>query len=133
MSEQENLKSVRQVYQGFVHSDLGAIVQPLAEDVDWQIVGHFQKVPWPAAWRGRRALERYFTILAEALEVEIFQPDEFIVDGDNVVVLGHERMVARATGRIVEASWAQVWTFREGLVIRYREYTDSAAWEAAYA
>ncbi len=50
-----------------------------------------------------------------------------------MVVLGHERMLARATGRIVEASWAQVWTFRDGVVIRYREYTDSAAWEAAYA
>ena len=50
-----------------------------------------------------------------------------------MLVLGHERMLVRATGRIIEASWAQVWTFREGVIIRYREYTDSAAWEAAYA
>src|ERR1700733_564339 len=124
MSEQQNLLSVRQLYQGFIQGDLEAILKPLAEDVDWQIVGHFKKVPWSAVWRGRRELEKYFTILAEALEVELFQPDEFIVDGDKVVVLGHERMVARATGRVVEASWAQVWTFRDGIVIRYREYTD---------
>ena len=133
MGEQQNLQAVRQAYQGFIHGDLGAILKPLAEDVDWQIVGHYEKVPWPAVWRGRSELARYFTILAEALEVEIFQPDEFIADGDNVVVRGHERMRARATGRTVEANWAQVWTFRDGVVIRYREYTDSAAWEAAYA
>jgi ketosteroid isomerase-like protein len=101
--------------------------------VDWQIVGHYEKVPWSAIWRGPRQLEKYFTILAEALEVQVFQPDEFIVDGDQVVVLGHERMRARSTDRIIEANWAQVWTFRDGKVIRYREYTDSAAWEAAYA
>ena len=133
MSEQQNLQTVRQIYQGFIHGDLAAILNPLAEDVDWQIVGRFRKVPWPAAWHGRQELEKYFTILAEALEVELFQPDEFIAAGEQVVVLGHERMLARRTGRIVEASWAQVWTFRDGIVIRYREYTDSAAWEAAYA
>jgi len=133
MSEQENLQSVRQVYQGFVHGDLAAILKPLAEDVDWQIIGRFEKVPWPAVWRGRRDLEKYFTILAEALEVELFQPDEFFADGETVVVLGHERMIARATGRIIEASWAQVWTFRDARVISYREYADSAAWEAAFA
>jgi ketosteroid isomerase-like protein len=133
MSEEHNLKCVRQMYQGFIHGDLAAIMEPLAEDVDWQIVGRFQKVPWPSVWRGRSELRKYFTILAEALEVELFQPDDFLTDGDKVVVLGHERMLARATGRIVEASWAQVWTFRDGVVIRYREYTDSAAWEAAYA
>jgi len=133
MSEQDNLHSVRQVYQGFIHGDLDGILKPLAEDIDWQIIGHYTKVPWPAVWRGRRELQRYFTILAEALEVEVFQPDEFFADGDNVIVLGHERMIARATGRVVEANWAQVWTFRDGMVIRYREYTDSAAWEAAFA
>jgi ketosteroid isomerase-like protein len=133
MSEEHNLQCVRQIYQGFIHGDLAAILKPLAEDVDWEIIGHYKKVPWPAVWRGRSELQRYFTILAEALEVELFQPDDFLVDRDKVVVLGHERMLARATGRIVEASWAQVWTFRDGVVIRYREYTDSAAWEAAYA
>ncbi len=50
-----------------------------------------------------------------------------------MVVLGHERMIARATGPIIEASWAQVWTFRDARVIRYREYADSAAWEAVFA
>jgi uncharacterized protein len=133
MSEQQNLQAVRQVYQSFIHGDLAGILNPLAQDVDWQIVGHFEKVPWPAVWRGRHELARYFAILAEALEIEIFQPDEFLADGDKVVVLGHERMRARATGRTVEVSWAQVWTFRDGVVVRYREYTDSAAWEAAYA
>ena len=42
-----------------------------------------------------KPLKRYFDILAEALEVQVFQPDEFMVDGDMVMVLGHERMVAR--------------------------------------
>jgi len=133
VSEQQNLQTVREVYHGFIHGDLAAILKPMAEDVDWQIVGHYEKVPWPATWSGRHELGRYFTILAEALEVEVFQPDEFFSDRDTVLVLGHERMRARATGRTVEVNWVQVWTFRDGVVIRYREYTDSAAWEAAYA
>jgi|SRR5271165_382462 len=132
MSEQENLQTVKRVYEAFVKGDLQAILRPLTDDVDWQIVGSFKRVPWPSAWRGRRELEKYFRTLAEALDVEVFQPDEFIAAGDNVVVLGHERMRARATGRVVEAKWAQVWTLRDGLVSRYREYTDTAAWEAGF-
>lgn len=133
MDEAQNLQTVRKIYEAFIAGNLQGILKPLANNVDWRIMGHYEKVPWAATWQGREALERYFGILAKALEIEVFQPDEFLVDGDNVVVLGHERMVARATGRLVEASWAQVWTFREGKVIRYREYSDSAAWEAAYA
>jgi hypothetical protein len=43
-----------------------------------------------------------------ALEFQVFQPDEFIVGQNTVVVLGHERCLVRATGRVVEANWAQV-------------------------
>ena len=53
--------------------------------------------------------------------------DEFIAGDDSVVVLGHERCVVRATGRVVEAKWVQIFDFRDGRVCRHREYTDTAA------
>ena len=34
--------------------------------------------------------------------------------------------------RVVEAKWVQVWTLRDGMISRYREYTDTAAWEDGF-
>jgi len=55
------------------------------------------------------------------------------VDRDTVVVLGHERCLVRAAGRVVEANWAQIFTLRDGLICEFREYSDTAAWEAELA
>jgi taurine dioxygenase len=49
-----------------------------------------------------------------------------------VVALGHERCLVRATGRVVEVKWVQIFDFRNGLVCRHREYTDTAAWDAGF-
>jgi ketosteroid isomerase-like protein len=70
---------------------------------------------------------------SRVLEFELLQADRFIVGPEDVVVLGHERCRMRATGHVVEVQWAHVWTFRDGLVSRAREYTDTAAWETEFA
>jgi ketosteroid isomerase-like protein len=72
-------------------------------------------------------------MLTEFLEFQIFQPDEFIVGRDSVVVLGHERCRVKATGCIVEAKWVQVFTLRDSRISRYREYSDTAAWDTGYS
>ena len=50
--------------------------------------------------------------------------------GEIIVVLGHERCLVRATECVVDAKWVQIFDFRDGLVRRHREYTDTAAWDA---
>jgi ketosteroid isomerase-like protein len=72
-------------------------------------------------------------MLTEFLEFQVFQPDEFIAGHDSVVVLGHERCRVKATGRLVEAKWVQIFTLRDGRISRYREYSDTAAWDTGYS
>jgi len=36
------------------------------------------------------------------------------------------------TARVVQANWVQIFEFRDGLVCRHREYTDTAAWAAEF-
>jgi ketosteroid isomerase-like protein len=90
--------------------------------------------PWGApAVHGREEFEHWGKATFEALEFQVFQPDEFIVDRDTVVVLGHERCLVRATGRVVEENWTQIFTLRDGLICKFREYSDTAAWVAGVA
>jgi ketosteroid isomerase-like protein len=49
-----------------------------------------------------------------------------------VIVLGDERMRVKSTGKTFEMGWADIYTFRNALICRFREYTDTGAMLLAY-
>lgn len=131
MVEQKNVQIVQRIYKAFMGGDIPAVLNLFTDDAEHRDF-FSAKIPWAGVRRGRRGVEQFLKTLVEALEVEVFQPDEFIAGGDSVVVLGHERMRVRATGRMVEANWAHIWTLRDGMASRFLEYSDTAAWEAGF-
>ena len=64
--------------------------------------------------------------LASTVEYTTFEPREFIAQGDQVVVIGSERARVKATGRVVDTDWVMVFTIRDGKVVRFRDYYDTA-------
>ena len=133
MSEQENLEVVRRIYKAFVEGDLLTFRELLHDEVEVSYAPTYSDVPWAQhSWSGRDEALQAVKILTDQLEFEVFEPDEFIAGNDSVVVLGHEQCRIKATGRVLEANWAQVFTLRDGKVSRYREYSDTAAWDAGY-
>ena len=132
MNEQVNVQTVQRFYQTVNDGNIEAILKLFTDDLDYQDAGA-DRLPWSTPVHGREELKRYGIAIFEALEFQVFQQDQFIVDRDTVVVLGHERCLVRATGRVVEANWAQIFTLRDGLICKFREYSDTAAWEAGVA
>jgi hypothetical protein len=115
MSEQENLEIVRRNYKAFVEGDLSTFRELLHEEVEVTYFPTYSGIPWAQhSWRGRDEVLQSIKIMTDQLELEVFEPDEFIAGNDSVVVLGHERFRIKATGRVVEANWAQVFTLRDG-------------------
>ena len=49
-----------------------------------------------------------------------------------VVALGNEHFLVTATGKEWETDWVQVFEVENGLIIRFREYTDTAQISSAY-
>ncbi|KRR22535.1 hypothetical protein CQ14_35510 [Bradyrhizobium lablabi] len=52
---------------------------------------------------------------------------------NTVVVFGSERFLVKATGKEWAVDWMQVHEVRDGRIVRFREYTDTAAIAEAYA
>ena len=132
MSEQQNVETMKRFYEAFTSGNIPAMLNLVTDD--FVLSNDFTvKVPTAGKFLGKQGLERFFSVLAEEIsEVQIFQPDEYIASGERVVVLGHERMRVRATGRVVNAKWAQVATFRDSLMSRFDEYSDTAAWDVGF-
>jgi uncharacterized protein len=75
---------------------------------------------------GRAAVAEFFKQVAEATTFDTFEPREFIGQGDQVAVVGHYRGKANPTGKSYASDWVMVFEIRNGKVMRFREFTDSA-------
>ena len=131
MNEEKNGQVVQQMYAAFGRSDIPALLNGFADDVDWWVAGPAD-IPICGSRHGLEQVAQFFKALDETLDTQQFKPQEFFAQGEVVVVLGHERHRVKSTGRIHEGDWVQVFTLREGKVVRYREYLDTAALVAAF-
>lgn len=130
MSEQLNVEAVRRIYQLTNDGDLPSVLNLLSDDVELFLFGS-SKVPWAGHWRGRQGAEQFLMTMGKAAEVKDIS-DVFVGAGDLVIAIHRPTVRIRATGRDGDFNCVHVWTFRDGLVVRMREYADTAAWEAAF-
>jgi uncharacterized protein len=132
VSEQENTRVVRELFQAFGRGDIPGVLSLLSEDVVWTIPGRPDAIPYAGVRRGHAGATEFFAALGGAVEFEAFEPREFVAQGDKVVVLGFERGRVRATGKTFDNPWALVFTLGGGRVTEFRSYEDTAALAAAF-
>jgi len=63
-----------------------------------------------------------------ATEWENFQavPKDFLDGGESVVALGRYTATHKGTGKPLDAQFAHVWGLREGKILTFQQYTDTA-------
>ena len=131
MSDKTNTEVVQQAYDAFGQGDIPALLNLLTDDVEWSLPGP-SVIPWAGTRHGHEGVTEFFSMLGKTLEFEQFEPREFVAQGDTVVVLGHERSLVKAMGRMFEQEWAHVYTLRDGKIAKARFFGDTAATVAAF-
>jgi ketosteroid isomerase-like protein len=134
MSEAQNTKVVQDAYAAFGRGDIPTLLGYMTDDVQWQpVIGTARHVPFSGARTGKAAVAEFFKQVSETEDFEQFEPREFVAQRDMVVAIGHYRARTKATGRTFDSAFAMVFTLRDGKVAAFREFTDSAAINAAFA
>jgi ketosteroid isomerase-like protein len=124
-----HIATVQSMYEAFGRGDVPAILEHLADDVEWDTGdprgGH--GVPWLAPRRGRQAVLGFFEAL-RPLEFLKFAPTRLLADGDTVVALIDLEVRARAGGAAVqEIDEVHIWRFdARGRVRSFRHRVDTA-------
>jgi len=77
-------------------------------------------------------LARFLPSFYGALDVH-FATEEFITQGDTVVVIGRLQGKTRVAGVAIDVPFAHVWTVRDGHLQRMRAFTDTALLTRALA
>jgi uncharacterized protein len=132
MHEDANIQAVQQIYEAFGRGDVAAILQALADDIEWHQPGPTDVLPWAGTRHGREQVAQFFTAVGETLELLQFEPREFLAQGDKVVVFGYERALAKPTNRTFESQWVMEFRLRADQVVYFRAYHDTAAMVIAF-
>jgi ketosteroid isomerase-like protein len=126
MNEQQNLRVVNLGYEAYGRGDLDALLGLFDEDIEWVSPG-----PPELATSGRRRglaqVAEFFRSVNELFEFERFEPSTFVADADRVIVLGEYTGRFKPTGAVISEPWAHAFTLRDGKIIRFQEYTDTAS------
>ena len=124
-----NLEIVRGAYEAFARGDVPAVLAVLASDVSWTEAEGF---PYGGTYSGPDAvLKNVFMKLGAEWEGFSAVPHEFVAQADTVVSLGQYSGKYNITGKTFSAPFAHVWSFRDGKVVRFRQYTDTAVVQSA--
>lgn len=127
-----NIAVVQNLYAAVLRGDLQAVLAGVTPDIDWQALGPAAEFPAFAPFHGTAGVEQFFRTIGEAHTINEFTPETYLASGDTVVCLGRYVLTFKRSGRKIACEWAMAFTFRDGKVARFREFTDSAMLAAAY-
>lgn len=133
MSEAQNTQAVRDAYAAFGRGDVNAILALVDDSIEWEGGKGAEGVaPQSGLRRGKAAVGEFFQLVGSTLDFEVFEPKEFVAQGDSVVAIGSYKATVKATRRQTASDWTMVFNFRGGKIVRFREFTDSASIVRAY-
>lgn len=131
MSTSPNISIIQELYACFLRGDLDAILAKVAGDVIWvQPVN--DSIPYSGRRKGRAGVRAFFAEL-QAVEIESFEPKEYLASGDRVFAIGSWSGRAKPTGKRFASEWIMAWTVVNGLVTHFHAYEDTAAVATAFA
>ena len=123
-----HLATVQAMYEAFGRGDVPAILERLAENVEWETTdpcgGH--GIPWLAPRRGRQAVVGFFESL-QRLEFLSFTPTQLIGGGNTVIALIDLEARVRGGSLVVkEVDEVHIWRFdAAGRVASFRHRVDT--------
>ena len=120
----ENTDTLKSGYDAFNSGDTEALAGVFHEDVRWEGSNN-ERVPGGGTYDGRDDSLAALGRAVDAFESISTTPDEWIEDGDTVVVLGHTEAKSKS-GNDLKVPFVHIWRMSDGRVKRGQLLTDTA-------
>lgn len=99
----------------------------MADDVQLRsLAGGAAGMEFSAPRSGKAALAGYFSSLVADWEMLEHAAEEFVVDGDRVAMFGRCEFRHRRTGKTARSPLIHRIVFRDGLIVEFSEFYDTA-------
>lgn len=129
--EDANVNTLRNGFAEW-HTTRGASVDNwmnlIADEVRWQTLGAAAAGDkFAKGCSSKSEVKRYFEELGTSWAMLGYKMDEFIAQGDRVVAVGNVSWRHRATGNEVNTPLVNVIRMRDGKIVDFMEFYDTAA------
>jgi ketosteroid isomerase-like protein len=129
-----NVALIRQVYSWMAAGEAEKAFEVYDPDIEWDSSG----APWltelgfETTYRGHAGVREALRAWFGAWDSIEYEPEELIDAGDNVLAFVRVKARGKSSGAEVTYDHPQLWTLRDGQIIRMRVFGDRAeALEAA--
>ena len=133
MSADDNIKTVKALYEAFGRGEVATILEALTDDIDWAGETSSTVAPWYGTRQGKAAVAAFFDAFGSTMEVEEFRPLTFAANDDSVLTVVLCRAKTRAAGKPISMNLHHWFQFRDGKICFYRGTEDTAQTAEALA
>jgi uncharacterized protein len=125
MSQVENIRIVREIYDAVGRGDVPAILDRVTDDVDWSAEAGSHAAPWYGARVGKAGVASFFRDLADSIEITEFIPHSFAAGQDNVQLLVRWTFRSITTGQQASMTMHHYWRIHAGKIEYFRGSEDT--------
>ena len=118
-----NKEIVASAYASGAQGDMPALLDMMADDIQWTEADGF---PLAGTYVGPEAvLEGVLMRVGEIGDEFAAVPDQFVADGDTVVVLGNYTWKHKSSGEPASVKMVHVWTIEGGKAVAFQQHVDT--------
>jgi ketosteroid isomerase-like protein len=121
-----NVTTIQELYAAFGRGDIATVMAGFADDIVWESEGP-ASLKTSGIRHGKTETMGFFAGLAEEGLNPHLTISEYVGSGDTVMTIGRYTATSRTTGKKFDTPIAHYWKFRDGKVIRYVGFSNTAA------
>lgn len=114
---------VEKMFYAFGRGDIEKFVETVSEDTVW--IYHGTQIIPAGTFEKKEGVRTFFSNILDKTEIINFEPQQYIVEGNTVVVLGREHQKVKRSGRELKQKWVQIYTVENDLITRMEEFATS--------
>lgn len=127
----DNANIVRGMYEAFGKGDMPFIIGALDPEVEWWEAENFIYSDYNPYVGPDSVLEGVFMRIGNEWDGFTVAPKEVLDAGDTVIGHGYYSGTYKKSGKNVRAQFAHFFSFRDGKIIKFQQYTDTAQFQEA--
>ena len=116
-------KVVEKMFSAFDNGDVDKFVETVSDNTIW--IYHGTQIIPKGVFEKKEGVRTFFSNILDKTEIINFEPQQFIVQGNMVVVLGQEHQKVKRSGKELKQKWVQIYTVENELITRMEEFATS--------
>jgi ketosteroid isomerase-like protein len=122
----QNLDTIQQAYKRYGEGDVDGASEAWSDDIHWEGPG-LEEAPGGGTHEGKDAVKEALGTGANVWITFDVEPDEWIEDGETVIVLGQIRAIPGMRRAPITVPFVHIWRFEGGKANRVQLLTDTLA------